>query len=125
MVGLPGQVQYANVRENLGKVIPFKFCGTMDDTSPGHLDAVGPGYRESVRTLSSFIFLASVGTSHYILSWCVALPDHANLIHVWGKYLCYTHVHVLNFSGLLPLYRISGLALKMDLSHPKQSRHRT
>lgn len=118
-------MQYANVRENLGKVMPFKFCGTMGDTSPGHLDAVGPGYRESVRTLSSFIFLALVGTSHSILSWCVALLDHANLIYVWGEYLCYTHVDVLNFSGLLLVYRNSGLSFKMDLSHPKQNRHHT
>lgn len=52
-----------NMRGDCGKIMPFKLC-PMDDTSPGHLAAVGPGYKKPVRALSSFIFLALVRTSH-------------------------------------------------------------
>lgn len=58
----PG-TSFPNMRGDCGKVMPLKLC-PMDDTSPGHLAAVGPGYKKPVRALSSFIFLALVGTSH-------------------------------------------------------------
>lgn len=63
MVGLLGKVQCANMRENFGKIMPFKFC-PMEDTSSGHLDAAITGFKEFVSVLSSFILLALTQTSH-------------------------------------------------------------
>lgn len=63
-----------------------------------------------------FIDLILVRTSHQaFLSGVFALPNHANLKHVWGEHLCDTHEVRLDFSSDLPAYRILGiedLALK-------------
>ena len=89
----------------------FQILCPMDDISPMHLDVFGTGYKAFIRAPSTFIFLGLVGhPTRPFFPGLFALPDHANLNHVWRRHLCYMHVEVLNFfCGLPPVYCISGL----------------